>query len=167
MTASSKFWAAAVLLLIVVIVSGSVVIWLKYDRSQPIEVILSPEPEINGHISVAGEVNVPGRYPLHEGDSIATVLEAAGGTTAKADVNGIGLYIPSVNEVERPQKVDLNLAEAWLLQALPGIGETRAQAIIDYRQEKGQFRHISEITNVEGIGTETYEKIKHLITVSD
>ena len=95
------------------------------------------------------------------------MLEAAGGTTTAADLDDIKLYIPSVNEAEVSQKVNLNLAEVWLLQALPGIGETKARAIVDYRQRNGQFRHISEITNVEGIGTASYEKIKHLITVSD
>jgi competence protein ComEA len=167
MIRSSKFWVALILLLIIMIVAGSVLIWSKYNCSPPIEVNLSPAPEINGQISVAGAVNIPGYYPLQGGDSIGTLLEAAGGTTAAADLDGIKLYIPSVNEAEVSQKVNLNLAGAWLLQALPGIGETKAQAIIDYRQQKGQFRHISEIINVEGIGTATYENIRHLITVSD
>ena len=167
MIRSSKSWAAVILLLIIMIVAGSVLIWSKYDRSPPIEVNLPPAPEISGQISVAGAVNVPGYYPLQEGDSIAALLETAGGTTAAADLDGIKLYIPSANEAEVSQKVNLNHAGAWLLQALPGIGETKAQAIIDYRQQNGQFRHISEITSVEGIGTATYEKIKHLITVSD
>jgi competence protein ComEA len=167
MRRSSKFWAALILLLIIVIVAGSVLIWSKYTPSPPIEVNLSPAPEINGQISVSGAVNVPGYYLLQEGDSIAALLETAGGTTAAADLDGIKLYIPSVNEAAVSQKVNLNFAEGWLLQALPGIGETKARAIIDYRQQNGRFRHISEITSVEGIGTATYEKIKHLITVSD
>jgi len=104
---------------------------------------------------------------LKAGDSIDDLLQAAGGATAAADPDGIKLHIPSIDETEAPQKVNLNRAEVWLLQALPGIGETRAQAIIDYRQRNGQFGHISEITGVEGIGTATYEKIKHLITISD
>jgi len=54
-----------------------------------------------------------------------------------------------------------------LLEALPGIGETRAQAIIDYRQQNGPFHNINELTKVEGIGIATYEKIKHLISVAD
>jgi len=167
MTRSSKFWAALILLLIIMIVAGSVLIWSKYNRSPSIEVNLPTAPEINGQVSVAGAVNVPGYYPLQEGDSIAALLETAGGMTAAADLDGIKLYIPSVNEAEISQKVNLNLAGDWLLQALPGIGETKARAIINYRQKNGQFRHISEITSVEGIGTVTYEKIKHLITVSD
>jgi len=166
-TRSNKFWAAVILLLIIVILVGSILIWSKYSRSQPIEVTLPTSPEINGQIAVSGAVNVPGIYPLKDGDSIDALLQAAGGLTASADLNKIKLHIPSTDEAEVPQKVNLNCAEAWLLQALPGIGETRAQAIINYRQQNGRFRHISEITSVEGIGAATYEKIKHLITVSD
>ena len=72
-----------------------------------------------------------------------------------------------VSQLDEPQKVDINRAEAWLLEALPGIGEVRAQAIIDYRQQNGGFSHISEITRVEGIGQSLYEQIKDFITVGD
>jgi len=166
-TRSDKFWAAASLLLIMVILVGGILIWSKCRRHQPIEITLPPAPEINGRIAVSGAVNVPGIYPLQDGDGIAALIETAGGTTAAADLNEIQLHIPSSDEAEIPQKIDLNRAEAWLLQALPGIGETRARAIIDYRQQHRGFSHISEITSVEGIGAATYENIKHLITVSD
>jgi comEA protein len=66
-----------------------------------------------------------------------------------------------------PQRIDINRAEAWLLEALPGIGPSKAQAIIDYRQQNGGFGHIAEITEVPGIGQDTYEKIKDFITVGD
>jgi len=68
---------------------------------------------------------------------------------------------------EQPQKIDINRAEAWLLEALPGIGPSKAQAIIDYRQQNGGFGHIAEITEVEGIGLAIYEQIKDLITIAD
>ena len=71
------------------------------------------------------------------------------------------------NPAEPPQKIDINRAEAWLLQALPGIGESKAQAIIAYRQQNGDFQHIIEITEVEGIGPAIYEDIKEQITVGD
>ncbi len=167
MSRSNKVWAAIILFLIIVIVAGSISIWSKYNPSQPIEITIPPSPEISGRISVTGAVNVPGVYSLTSGDSIDALLQSAGGTTASADLDRIKLYITSIDEAEVPQKVDLNRAEAWLLQALPGIGETRAQAIVNYRQQNGRFSHIGEITRVEGIGTATYEKIKHLITVSD
>jgi competence ComEA-like helix-hairpin-helix protein len=72
-----------------------------------------------------------------------------------------------VNPAELPQKIDINRAEAWLLEALPGIGESKAQAIIAYRQQNGRFKHIIEVTEVEGIGPAIYEEIKELITVGD
>jgi comEA protein len=73
----------------------------------------------------------------------------------------------AVPQQEAPQKIDINRAEAWLLEALPGIGPSKAQAIIDYRQQNGGFDHITEITRVEGIGPAIYEQIKDLITVGD
>ncbi len=167
MTRSNKFWAAIILFLIIVIVAGSILIWSKYNPSQPIEITIPPSPEISGRISVTGAVNVPGVYSLTSGDSIDTLLQSVGGVTASADLDRIELYIPSIDEAEVPQKVDLNRADAWLLQALPGIGETRAQAIVNYRQQNERFSHIGEITRVEGIGAAIYEKIKPLITVSD
>jgi competence protein ComEA len=167
MSRSNKVWAAIILFLIIVIVAGSISIWSKYNPSQPIEITIPPSPEISGQITVTGAVNVPGVYSLTSGDSFDALLQSAGGTTASADLDRIKLYITSIDEAEVPQKVDLNRAEAWLLQALPGIGETRAQAIVNYRQQNGRFSHIGEITRVEGIGAATYEKIKYLITVSD
>ena len=68
---------------------------------------------------------------------------------------------------QEPQKIDINRAEVWLLEALPGIGETLAQRIVDYRQQNGPFQHTNELLKVAGIGTTTYEQIKHLITVAD
>jgi comEA protein len=66
-----------------------------------------------------------------------------------------------------PQKIDINRAEAWLLEALPGIGPSKAQAIIDYRKQNGGFSDISELLNVSGIGQDIYQKIKDLITVGE
>jgi comEA protein len=65
----------------------------------------------------------------------------------------------TVSHQEPPQQIDINRAEAWLLEALPGIGPSKAQAIIDYRQQNGGFKHITEITRVEGIGPAIYEQI--------
>ncbi len=95
------------------------------------------------------------------------MLQAAGGPADNADLSQLKLIIPDLNEVEPPQKVNINRAKTWLLAALPGIGEVRAQAIIDYRQQNGPFRNINELTDVEGIGVATFENIKHLITVTD
>lgn len=61
--------------------------------------------------------------------------------------------------------VDLNRATEGELCTLPGIGQTRAQAIIAYREANGGFRSIDEIQNVSGIKSGTYEKIKNKIKV--
>ncbi len=62
-------------------------------------------------------------------------------------------------------KININTASKTELETLNGIGETRAQAIIDYRNKNGNFGVIEDIKNVQGIGTALYEKIKDNITV--
>ena len=154
-------------LLVVIIAVGGIIIWLRSSRSQPIEITIAPEPELQGEIYVSGGVNNPGIYPIKAEDSLDDVIQAAGGTTSNADFSQLKLLVPDSGEATQTQKVNLNKAEVWLLEALPGIGPTRAQAIIDYRQKNGQFHNITELLKVEGIGDTTYEKIKHLITVAD
>jgi len=46
-----------------------------------------------------------------------------------------------------------------------GIGESKAQSIISYREEHGPFKNIEEIKNVEGIGEALFEKIKEYIKI--
>lgn len=48
--------------------------------------------------------------------------------------------------------IDLNTADVYDLQRLPGIGEKRAQAIVEYREEHGPFRCVEDVTQVSGIG---------------
>ncbi len=167
MPARTKLSVMAVVFLLVAIVSGGLLAWSRYSPARPIEITLPSPSPVTGQVLVGGAVNSPGWYPLQGGDSLQSVLSAAGGPTAKADPGQFKLYVPSPGETARPQKVDLNRAEAWLLQALPGIGETRAQAIISYRQRNGLFRSVSDLLKVEGIGTTTYERIKDLVTVGE
>jgi competence protein ComEA len=61
--------------------------------------------------------------------------------------------------------VNINTATLDELNALPGIGPTIAQRIIDYRDQNGAFSTIEDIKNVSGIGPATFEEIKDLITV--
>lgn len=165
----SQYWALTTILLVVIIVIGGAVAWSRYRESQPVEISIAkpPSQEQLNQIYIGGAVTNPGFYPLNAGDSINDIIQAAGGTTISADPSQLELYIPEVGQEYQLQKVDINRAETWLLEALPGIGETRAQAIIAYRQQNGPFHHIYELTKVEGIGDTTYEQIKHLITVAD
>ena len=161
------YWAIIIGLLVIFIAFGSLAIWVRYPRSQPIEILTSPIPEFEGESYIGGAVNNPGYYPYRAEDSIAELIQAAGGPAANAALSQIRLYLPYKNEDRAAQKININQAEAWLLQALPGIGEVRAQAIIDYRQQNGPFRSINEVVKVEGISSATYERIKDLITVAD
>ena len=61
--------------------------------------------------------------------------------------------------------ININTADLQQLCQLPQIGEKTAQRIIEYREQYGRFYDISRITDVEGIGGTTFEKIRDLITV--
>ena len=171
MTASkrNRYWKLVTILLIVIIVIGGIVAWSKYSPSQPVEIAMPPGKELQGRIYIGGNVTNPGFYPFTDRDSIEDLIQAAGGTTSSANLSGLRLklYILEMGEEQEPQKIDINRAEVRLLKALPGIGETLAQRIVDYRQQNGPFQNTNELLKVAGIGTTTYEQIKHLITVAD
>lgn len=70
------------------------------------------------------------------------------------------------NKSEEPNsKICINTATKEELMTLSGIGESKALAIISYREENGQFLTIEDITKVSGIGPSVFEKIKDFITV--
>ena len=163
----NQYWTLITILLAAIIAIGSIVAYSRYSRSQSIEISIPATQALQGEIYIGGAVINPGFYPLKAEDSIEALIQAAGGTTSSADLSQLKLYISQTEEEEQPQKIDLNRAEAWLLEALPGIGKSRAQAIVKYREQNGPFRNINELIKIEGIGTATYEKIKHLITVAD
>jgi len=62
-------------------------------------------------------------------------------------------------------KININNADAEELQSLKGIGPSKAQAILEYRQVFGSFKSIEEIMEVKGIGQATYDKIKDNICI--
>ncbi len=169
MTASrlDRYWILITILLVAIIITGGMVAWSRYSPSRPIEISIPPGEELWGKIYIGGNVTTPGFYPFVISDTVEALFQAAGGTTSGADLNGLRLYIPGVGEEPVPQKVDINRAEVWLLEALHGVGETLAQRIIDYRQQNGPFCNTKELLGVAGIGTTTYEQIEHLITVAD
>jgi competence protein ComEA len=160
-------WAVAVTLLVLVVIAGGSIILIKSCGSPGIEISLAAEKEIEGQVYVSGEVNNPGLYPIYAGDSLEDIIRAAGGVKDGADLRMIKLSVDPVDDGQTAQKVNINLAEAWLLEALPGVGEAKAQAIIDYRQQNGPFRDVNELLKVPGFGDVNYAEVKGFITVYD
>lgn len=144
-------------------------------------------------VYICGEVVNPGVYEMESGDRVYALIAAAGGLTEDADEAAINqaellsdeqmVYIYSVEEEaevasettaggtgsssgsDSGNKVNINTATLEELTTLSGIGETKAQSIITYREENGNFSSIEDIMNVDGIKEGTYSKIKDDITV--
>lgn len=75
--------------------------------------------------------------------------------------------VDEINETNTndDNKVSLNKATKEQLMTIKGIGESKANDIINYRQENGEFKSIEDIMNVKGIGNALFDKIKEYITV--
>lgn len=70
-------------------------------------------------------------------------------------------------EQEQQSKIDINFASVESLQSLPGIGKNKAQAIVSYRENIGNFSNLEEIKLVKGIGEKLYAKIKSHIKIAN
>ena len=75
----------------------------------------------------------------------------------------VGRYVTA----DEGAKININTANAEELLLLKGLGLKKANAVIEYRGEKGSFKKIEDIKNVKGIGDKIFEKIKDKITVGD
>ena len=134
------------------------------------------------YVYVTGAVENPGVYIMQTGDRIVDAVEAAGGFTEDAAETEVNLaqiledeqqiHIPTQEEAdaqaaaeEAAGLVNINTATLEELCTLTGIGEAKAQSIISYREENGDFSSIEEIMNISGIKEGVYEKIKDQITV--
>jgi competence protein ComEA len=168
MSRADRFYLFITVFLAIAAIAGGIMLAVQHSRSQPVEIVLSQTepPELIGELYIGGAVANPGIYPLKEGDTLQTLLSDAA-VEPDADLSHMELYIPREGEDQSPQKIDINRAEPWLLEALPGIGEILAQRILDYRSENGPFKRIEDLLKVSGIGAATFEKIKDFITVSD
>ncbi|OGN97220.1 MAG: hypothetical protein A2Z77_06545 [Chloroflexi bacterium RBG_13_51_36] len=168
MSRADKVYLSITVFLLIAAIVGGIMLTVQHSRNQPVEIVISQTelPAQNGELYISGAVANPGIYPWQEGDTIQTLLLSAG-IEPDADLGHIEINIPRESEGQSPQKIDINRAEPWLLEALPGIGEVTAQAIVDYRTENGTFRRIEDLLRVSGIGPATFEKIKDFITVSD
>ena len=80
------------------------------------------------------------------------------------DNNYDGIMPASENEVY-DTVVNINTASVHHLQRISGIGETRAQAIVEYREAHGGFGSVDELVNVSGIGEKTLDEMRGRLTV--
>lgn len=65
------------------------------------------------------------------------------------------------------ERIDVNTASVYDLRRLPGIGEKRAQDIVDYREEHGPFQSAEELMNVSGIGPGILESLRDYVTIEN
>lgn len=136
----------------------------------------------------SGAINNPGMYNLSEDTKLAEALNIIGGVKMDADLSKVILskilldeekiVIPykqdesfieqeiesKNNENKYEEKININDADVSLLSTLPGIGESTANKIVEYRKN-GDFESIEDIKRVSGIGDGKFEKIKDKITV--
>jgi competence protein ComEA len=165
-----KWWLLLYTLLIIAIIAGGIVFGFKqWGGGNSIAITLPPTTASTLEIYLTGAVANEGIYTFSEDSSIRDIVQGAGEITDDADLSSIEIHIPIDNEASlvQPQKININTAEAWLLEALPGIGPTLAQRIIKYRENEGVFKSIDELTKVEGIGAIILDKFRDKITVVD
>jgi competence protein ComEA len=159
-------------LVLLIVIGGVVLAWRLYSVSGSSEIAISP-PSAEMTVYVEGEVVDPGVYTLTDGGRVADAIEAAGGFTPDADPDSVnlaaslrdGAQVHVYGAADVPQRVDINTAEDWLLEALPGIGEVLARRIIDYRTENGPFLDIEDLAHVDGIGPALIDSLRDKITV--
>lgn len=142
-------------------------------------------------VDIKGAVKNPREYELNEGARVRDLIEAAGGLLKDADEEKIKfskilkdedfIKIYKIGEVEEEsevfleeeagdkdassKKININKASLTELQSLPGIGEVKAQSIIEYRESSGGFKSIEDLTNITGIGAKTLDKLRDLIDI--
>ena len=139
-------------------------------------------------VAAAGAVAHAGVYRVPPGSRVIDVVQAAGGPTADADLDRVNLAA-KVNDGDRiyvarkgeaadpgastggspdstaPAILDLNTATAAQLDALPGVGPSTAQAIVEYRTQHGRFHSVDELMEVRGIGESKLAQIRPHVRV--
>lgn len=146
-------------------------------------------------VYVCGAVNNPGVYELPEGSRIFDALSMAGGFSEEASFETINLaklisdeemiYVPTEEEILEgfdvgsmansdikssgdsleSKKININTATKEELMTLPGVGESKANAIISFRQENGRFNSIEDLMKITGIKEGLFNKVKDSICV--
>lgn len=138
-------------------------------------------------VYLVGAVARPGIYQIERGSYLYQVIEKAGGLLDTAASESINLAlrlddnqrirIPTREEVaEDPNRavlminqtassplINLNQADIALLDTLPGVGQSTAKAIIEYRKKNGSFRNVEDLMKVPGIKESRYNALKDLV----
>lgn len=152
------------------------------------------EPEII-KVDVKGAVKSPGIFTAQAGDRVIDLISSAGSFTEKADKDRINfaqiiedqmvIYVPEIGEEDKGNLeniqvgtsgdavtkgtsgglVNLNTATQEDLQTLTGIGPSKANAILEYRETVGKFKEVDELKQVTGIGDKTFERLRDSISV--
>ena len=139
-------------------------------------------------VYVCGSVVNPGVYEAVHDARVYELIDMAGGVSSDGCLEALNLaeyvhdgqklYVPDYDEYAQSETsaysgddekqtglVNINTADADELMTLPGIGSSRAQAIIEYREANGGFAAVEDVMNVSGIKASAYAKIKDLICV--
>lgn len=148
----------------------------------------SSEPELF-MVDVKGEVHVPGVYELPADGRVKDVIAMAEGLTDEANELAINfaqkvedqmvIYVPHIDDdAGAPEiatagggsdsgelAININTASEQELMTLSGIGQAKAQQIIQYREENGLFDTPEDLMNVSGIGEKSFETLKDSIKV--
>jgi competence protein ComEA len=140
-------------------------------------------------VDVTGWVHQPGVYEFVQGDRVIDAVERAGGPRKGADLSVLNLAAPLTDGTQviiqkrgaagpaaavpgstgsapsGGSLINVNSASATELEALSGIGEVLAAAIVDYRTDNGPFASVDDLESVSGIGPATLEEIRDQVTV--
>ena len=137
-------------------------------------------------VDIKGAVKNPGVYQMKVGDRVKDALDAAGGLKEEADSQKVNLakrledqmviVVPKVGEeaeeiptgetrkeATKEGKVNINTATVEELKTLKGVGEKKAEAIIEYRKKNGSFQTKEDLMKVRGIGKKLFESFQERI----
>lgn len=152
------------------IIAGGVILLSRSGGSERIEIDV-PAVSSTFEVYLSGAIDDEGIYTFSQDSSLQDVL---GGTAGIEDTGPVKLRIRVLGagedpfdegQAEQDTRININTAGIEELDTLWGIGSARAQAIVDYRNQNGPFRHVDELINVSGIGSAILESIRDEITV--